>query len=345
MTDMEHEKYEKYEIHNNKSTTIKIQVMPMYLTVAFYHFVQLPDFIELKPLLLSMCESNGVKGTILLAQEGINSTIAGPQAGVRAVLAHIRSDPRLVNLQHKEAWAENPPFYRMKVKLKREIVTMGVPTINPNVTVGKYVKPQDWNALITDPDVLVVDARNAYEVKIGTFKGAVDPQTQSFSQLPAWLMAQPHLQVVSDAEKSKVKVAMFCTGGIRCEKSTAFLKQQGFDDVYHLEGGILKYLETMPEQESLWQGECFVFDERVTVGHGLQVGNYGLCRACREPIGEDDMASPLFVLGLSCPNCHADKTQDQIARFTERQRQIELAKQRNAPYIGVAKAVKPKTPK
>ncbi|MEO6292054.1 MAG: rhodanese-related sulfurtransferase [Burkholderiaceae bacterium] len=312
-----------------------------YLTAAFYKFVELSNFPEMKAPLLAFCESQDVKGTILLANEGINSTIAGPEAGVRAVLAYLRADPRLAALEHKESWSDKPPFYRMKVKLKREIVTMGVPTVNPNETVGKYVKPQDWNALISDPDVLVIDTRNTYEVDIGTFKGAVDPRLKSFSQFPEWLMHQPKI-AESEAKKAerpdgidkKTKVAMFCTGGIRCEKSTAYLRAQGFEEVYHLEGGILKYLETVPEADSLWQGECFVFDERVTVGQGLKPGDYGLCRACREPISQADKESPYFVLGLSCPHCHDTKTPEQIGRFEERQRQIELAKERHQPYIG-----------
>lgn len=324
-----------------------------YLTAAFYKFVELSNFAEMKAPLLAFCESQDVKGTILLANEGINSTIAGPEAGVRAVLAYLRGDelfwPRLAALEHKESWSDKPPFYRMKVKLKREIVTMGVPTVNPNETVGKYVKPQDWNALISDPEVLVIDTRNTYEVDIGTFKGAVDPRLKSFSQFPEWLMQQPQI-AESEAKKAgdidkKTKVAMFCTGGIRCEKSTAFLKAQGFDEVYHLEGGILKYLETVPPEQSLWEGECFVFDERVTVGQGLKVGDYGLCRACREPISPADMASPYFVLGLSCPHCHDSKTEEQIDRFKERQRQIELAKKRDEPYIGVKMALKNKVVK
>ena len=337
--------------------TDKMEVMTAtsqitYLTAAFYKFVELSNFAEMKGPLLAFCESQDVKGTILLANEGINSTIAGSEEGVRAVLAYLKNDPRLATLEHKESWSSKPPFYRMKVKLKREIVTMGVPTVNPNEMVGKYVKPQDWNALISDPDVLVIDTRNTYEVDIGTFKGAVDPSLKSFSLFPEWLMAQPQI-AESEAKKAerpdgidkKTKVAMFCTGGIRCEKSTAFLKAQGFDEVYHLEGGILKYLETVPEADSLWQGECFVFDERVTVGQGLKVGDYGLCRACREPISQADKASPLFVLGLSCPHCHGSKTPEELARFTERQRQINLAKLRDEPYLGVKMPAKEKAEK
>ena len=312
-----------------------------YLTAAFYKFVTLADFADLKAPLLAFCEANDVKGTILLANEGINSTIAGPEAGVRAVLAYLKNDAifknRLTNLVHKESWSTKPPFYRMKVKLKKEIVTMGVPTVNPTETVGQYVKPEDWNALIADPEVVLIDARNTYEVNIGTFKGAIDPQTKSFSELPAWLLKNPKLNPKLQSKDAgagtegakKPKVAMFCTGGIRCEKSTAFLKAHGFDEVFHLEGGILKYLETVPEADSQWQGECFVFDERVTVGQGLKVGDYGLCRACREPISQADKESPLFVLGLSCPHCHGSKTAEDLARFTERQRQIKLAQQRD----------------
>ena len=317
-----------------------------YLTAAFYKFVELADFADLKAPLLAFCEAQEVKGTILLANEGINSTIAGSEAGVRAVLAYLKEDAifknRLANLVHKESWSSKPPFYRMKVKLKKEIVTMGVPTVNPNETVGQYVKAEDWNALIADPEVVLIDARNTYEVNIGTFKGAVDPQTKSFSELPDWLLQHPKLQTT---DEKKPKVAMFCTGGIRCEKSTAFLKANGFDEVFHLEGGILKYLETVPEADSQWQGECFVFDERVTVGQGLKVGDYGLCRACREPISQADKESPYFVLGLSCPHCHGSKTDEELARFKERQRQINLAKLRDEPYIGVKMPAKEKAEK
>jgi UPF0176 protein len=327
---------------------------PTYLTAAFYKFVELADFADLKAPLLAFCEAQGVKGTILLANEGINSTIAGSEAGVRAVLAYLKGDPifknRLANLVHKESWSSKPPFYRMKVKLKKEIVTMGVPTVNPNETVGQYVKPEDWNALIADPEVVLIDARNTYEVNIGTFKGALDPHTKSFSELPDWLLRHPKLQTSgTETGAKKPKVAMFCTGGIRCEKSTAFLKANGFEEVFHLEGGILKYLETVPEADSQWQGECFVFDERVTVGQGLKVGDYGLCRACREPISQADKESTYFVLGLSCPHCHGSKSDEELARFKERQRQINLAKLRangeDVPYIGVKMPVKEKAEK
>lgn len=299
--------------------------MSKYLTAAFYKFVELPDFEALRAPLLACCEANEVKGNILLATEGINSTLAGPAAGVHAVLAYLRRDPRLADLQHKEAWSSKPPFYRMKVRLKQEIVTMGVPGISPTHMAGTYVKPADWNALISDPEVVVVDTRNDYEVGIGTFTGALNPDIKSFAKLPEWVA---QVAALNPGNGKKPKVAMFCTGGIRCEKSTALLRAQGFDEVYHLEGGILKYLETVPESQSLWQGQCFVFDERVSVGHGLVPGQHGLCRACRQPLDEADLASPLFEAGVSCPKCHAITSETQKNSARERQRQWELAKSR-----------------
>ena len=301
--------------------------MAYFLTAALYKFVELPDFADLKAPLLDCCNNNQVKGTILLASEGINGTIAGSSEGVHAVLAFLRSDPRFADLVHKESFSEKAPFYRLKIRLKREIVTMGIPDINPRLMAGKYVKPEEWNKLLDDPDVVVVDVRNDFEVSMGTFEGAINPKTKSFSELPEWVLQETAL-------RNKPKVAMFCTGGIRCEKSTAFLRTQGFDEVYHLEGGILKYLETVPEAESRWEGECFVFDERVSVGHGLKSGNYELCRGCRHPISQEDKASELFVLGVSCPHCHDSKTETKKQGLSERQRQIELAKRRNQVHIG-----------
>jgi len=301
--------------------------MAYFLTAALYKFVELPDFADLKAPLLDCCNNNQVKGTILLASEGINGTIAGSSEGVHAVLAFLRSDPRFADLVHKESFSEKAPFYRLKIRLKREIVTMGIPDINPRLMAGKYVKPDEWNKLLDDPDVVVVDVRNDFEVSMGTFAGAINPKTKSFSELPGWVLQETAL-------RNKPKVAMFCTGGIRCEKSTAFLRTQGFDEVYHLEGGILKYLETVPEAESRWEGECFVFDERVSVGHGLKSGNYELCRGCRHPISQEDKASELFVLGVSCPHCHDSKTETKKQGLSERQRQIELAKRRNQVHIG-----------
>jgi UPF0176 protein len=300
-----------------------------FLTAALYKFVALPDYQALREPLLACCEKNQVKGTLLLAQEGINGTIAGPQAGVRAVLAYLRADPRLAALQHKESWSDKPPFLRMKVRLKKEIVSLQVLGLDPNKTVGQYVKPQDWNALLADPNVVVIDTRNDYEVAIGSFKGAINPDIQTFTELPAWLDAQPALQ-----GDKKPKVAMFCTGGIRCEKSTALLKMRGYDEVYHLEGGILQYLEDVPPEQSTWEGECFVFDERVSVGHGLQPGPYELCRSCRWPLGEADKASAHYLKGVSCPHCHDQRSPEEKARLAERQRQVELAQARGEVHVG-----------
>jgi UPF0176 protein len=309
-----------------------------FLTVAFYKFVELTDYETRKPPLLAFCEQHNVKGMILLAHEGINSTIAGAPDDVHAVLACLRSDPLLADLQHKESWSDKAPFYRMKVRLKKEIVTLHVDGISPTTMAGTYVKPADWNALISDPDVLVVDTRNDYEVDIGTFKNAVDPRIKSFSELPEWIAQYAPLHAGTEPQK-KPKVAMFCTGGIRCEKSTAYMRTLGFDEVYHLEGGILKYLETVPPEQSLWQGECFVFDERVSVGHGLVPGSHGLCRACRQPLEVGATESPLFEAGVSCPRCHATTSQTQKNSARERQRQWELAKVRRQTHIG---AVLPK---
>jgi UPF0176 protein len=304
-----------------------------YLTAAFYKFVALPDFEARKPPLLALCQEHQVKGLILLASEGINSTIAGAADGVRAVLDYLRADPLLADLQHKESWSHKAPFHRMKVRLKKEIVTMQVPGISPTHMAGTYVKPADWNALIADPDVLVVDTRNDYEVEIGSFAHAINPQLKTFAELPAWLDAQPQLAAASG---KKPKVAMFCTGGIRCEKSTAYLRARGFEEVFHLEGGILKYLETVAPEDSLWQGECFVFDERVSVGHGLKPGPHALCRACRQPLEPGATESPLFEAGVSCPRCHAGTSDAQKNGARERQRQWELAKARQQTHIGDA---------
>jgi len=309
---------------------------PRYLTAAFYKFVDLPDYADRKPALLAFCESRNVKGLILLAREGINSTIAGSPDDVHAVLAHLRADPLLADLQHKESFADKAPFYRMKVRLKKEIVTMQVDGISPTHMAGTYVKPEDWNALISDPEVVVVDTRNDYEVEIGTFAGAINPHIKSFAELPQWV--QQSEQLTAGGGK-KPKVAMFCTGGIRCEKSTAYMRTQGYEEVYHLEGGILKYLETVAPAQSLWQGECFVFDERVSVGHGLVPGHHGLCRACRQPLEDGATTSPLYEAGVSCPRCHATTSDTQKASARERQRQWELAKTRQQVHIG---AVLPK---
>jgi len=294
---------------------------------ALYKFVRLESFEALREPLLAAMEAHDVRGTLLLALEGINGTIAGPKDGIEAVLRHLTSDERLNKLSYKISFNDENPFQRTKVKLKKEIVTMGVEGIDPNHVVGTYVKPQDWNALISDPDVVVVDTRNDYEVEIGTFKDALNPDTETFREFPQY--------VKDNLDKTKhKKVAMYCTGGIRCEKSTAYLKEQGFEEVYHLEGGILKYLEEVPKAESLWEGECFVFDGRVAVNHDLEQGQYDQCFACRFPLTVDEMKSEHYVKGVSCHRCHDKVTDEQRARFAERERQMQLAEQRGENHIG-----------
>lgn len=303
--------------------------MSEVVVAALYKFVTLEDFHEFREPLLEICQQAEIKGTLLLAREGINGTIAGSRAGVDRVLAYLRDDPRFTGLDHKESFDDHMPFYRMKVKLKKEIVTMGVEGIDPNTMVGTYVKPAQWNALLSDPDVVLLDTRNDYECGIGSFKGAVDPGTTTFREFPAFVREN------LDPSKNK-KVAMFCTGGIRCEKASAFMLNEGFEEVYHLEGGILKYLEEVSEPDSLWQGECFVFDNRVAVDHDLQKGQYDQCYGCRHPITEQDKLSEKYEKGVCCPGCFGSLTQDQKTRFAERQKQVELAAGRNELHIGAA---------
>ena len=294
---------------------------------ALYKFVRLENFEEIKTPLLNVMEKNDVKGTLLLALEGINGTIAGSKTGIDNVLAFINADERLSGVSFKCSYHQENPFQRTKVKLKKEIVTMGVEGIDPNLTVGTYVKPKDWNALISDPEVLLIDTRNDYEIEIGTFENAVNPNTETFREFPEY--------VAKNLDKTKhKKVAMFCTGGIRCEKSTAYLKEQGFEDVYHLEGGVLKYLEEVPEQDTMWQGECFVFDGRVAVNHDLERGQYDQCFACRYPITEEEKTSEHYIKGVSCHRCHDKYTDEQRSRFQEREKQINLAKERGEAHIG-----------
>ena len=299
------------------------------IVAALYQFVHLPDYRALREPLLEECLAAGTLGTLLLAEEGINGTIAGHPTAIERVLGYLRSDPRLSDIEHKTSAHDEMPFLRMKVKLKREIVTMGEPDIDPNLQVGQYVTPADWNRLIEDPEVLLIDTRNDYEVAIGSFKGAVDPETTNFREFPDFVRRNV------DPARHK-KVAMFCTGGIRCEKASAFMLREGFEEVFHLQGGILKYLEEVPAEESLWQGECFVFDNRVAVDQRLQRGSYDQCYGCRHPITEADKASPLYAKGVSCPHCHDSLSQEQRARFSERHRQVELAAARNEQHIGSA---------
>lgn len=305
--------------------------MSAFTIAALYKFVDLPDYQELREPILKVAEENHIKGMLLLAREGINGTVAGPRQGIDALLAYLRSDSRLADLVHKEAVAQDrAPFKRMRVRLKKEIVTMGQPNVNAH-NAGIYVKPEDWNALISDPEVVVVDTRNDYEVNIGTFKGAVNPHTESFRQFPEWV--QSHMGEGKLFPKGK-KIAMFCTGGIRCEKSTAYMKSLGFDEVYHLEGGILKYLETIPEEKSLWQGQCYVFDDRVSVGHQLVPGSYTQCRACRHPLSPVDRESLHYIEGECCPYCYDKLSDAQRHRFRERQKQVDLAKAREEQHLG-----------
>ncbi|MBD2841389.1 oxygen-dependent tRNA uridine(34) hydroxylase TrhO [Erythrobacter rubeus] len=300
---------------------------------ALYQFTPFGDPAALKAPLEAVCKANGIGGTLLLAKEGINGTIAGAREGLDAVLAHIHALPGCEKLEVKFSSAKEMPFNRMKVRLKREIVTMGEPDIDPRASVGTYVAPEDWNDLISDPDTVVIDTRNDYEVAIGTFKGALDPETHSFGEFPNWF--REHREGLLSGKK---KVAMFCTGGIRCEKSTSFLKSEGVEDVFHLKGGILKYLETVPEEQSLWEGECFVFDERVAVKHDLEIGDYVLCRACRRPIDAKDMASEHFEEGISCPHCIEERSDEQRARYRERQKQARLARERGEKHVGTLPA-------
>ena len=301
--------------------------MTEFLVASFYRFTTLEDLAKMQESIKTRCRENDVRGIVLLANEGINATIAGTREGVLDVLRYLRKDPRLADLTWKESSTKKQPFRKLRVRLKKEIVTMGVPMIDPQQLTGTYVKPEDWNDLISDPNVLVVDTRNDYEVEIGSFKDAINPNITSFGELPQWI--EENIDI--DAQP---RIAMFCTGGIRCEKSTALLKEAGFSDVYHLEGGILKYLEQIPEDRSLWDGECFVFDERVSVGHGLKVGEYELCRACRNPIRDAEKSSIHFREGVSCPRCYERTTDQQKASFAERQKQIELARQRGTCHLG-----------
>lgn len=298
---------------------------------ALYRFARLPSYRDHRAPLEALCREHGVKGTLLLASEGVNGTIAGTPGGIDAVLAYIRALPDCAGLDAKYSGAQAMPFHRMKVRLKREIVTMGVEGIDPLQSVGTYVAPRDWNALIADPDTIVIDTRNDYEVAAGTFARAIDPRTPTFRDFPAWFRAERERLL---GEGKAPKVAMFCTGGIRCEKSTAFLKAEGVEEVFHLKGGILNYLEQVPEEDSLWRGECFVFDQRVTVGHGLKPGSYELCHACRHPVSAADKASALYEEGVSCPACHGQRTEEQRASARERHRQERLAQARGEAHVG-----------
>ncbi|MHA6289530.1 oxygen-dependent tRNA uridine(34) hydroxylase TrhO [Maricaulis sp. CAU 1757] len=301
--------------------------MSRYLIAALYKFTPLPADATLRARLQSVCDDAGACGTLLLAPEGINGTIAAPEKALRDALETLRALPGCSDLEHKESWADSQPFLRMKVRLKREIVTLGIDGLDPANRVGTYVEPEDWNDLISAPDVVTIDTRNDYEVRIGQFEGAVDPKTLSFRDFPDWF--REFRKTRPDA-----RIAMYCTGGIRCEKATAFVRDEGIDDVYHLKGGILKYLETVPEADSLWRGECFVFDRRVAVRHGLETGSYETCHACREPVSSEERAGPDFIAGVCCPHCKDTRSNDDQARYAERERQEALARARGLRHLG-----------
>ena len=297
------------------------------MVAAFYQFVPLPDFEALRGPMQQRCEDLGLLGTILLAEEGINGTVSGPETSVLRFFERLKTDARFMELRHKTSWVTEAPFYRMKIRLKKEIVSMGVDGIDPNRQAGEYVPPEEWNALIARTDVRLIDTRNDYEVNLGTFEGAENPHTRSFRQFPEWVLAN------LDPDKDR-HVAMFCTGGVRCEKSTAYLKQKGFQNVYHLDGGILNYLGSVDPAYSTWKGDCFVFDNRVTVDHALKEGDFELCPACRMPLSEQDRESEKFELHVSCPKCFHRLTPEKRQGLLERARQIELATQRGARHLG-----------
>ncbi len=298
-----------------------------FVVAALYHFTPVSDPARLQDPLYNLCKENCVKGTLLLADEGINGTIAGPAAGISGVLNYLRSLPEFADLDHKESLSDEMPFLRLKVRMKKEIVTMGVEGIDPLQSVGTYIKAEDWNALISDPDTIVIDTRNDYEVGIGTFAGAINPKTSSFREFPEWVRKQ-HNQL------KKPKIAMFCTGGIRCEKSTAFMKQEGYDEVYHLQGGILKYLENIPEEKSMWHGDCFVFDQRVSVGHGLVEGEHELCFGCRMPLSLEDMKHDDYEAGVHCHHCINTRSEEEHRRARARHEQVTIAKRLNIKHLG-----------
>jgi UPF0176 protein len=299
----------------------------MLTICALYKFTRLDDFEEIQGPLKIFLDSLNIRGTLLLAKEGVNGTIAGDNDSIMKSLDYLQKDVRLVGLEYKFSYSEKPPFKRLKVKLKKEIVTLGVSDIDPIFSSGTYVKPADWNELINDPDVVLIDTRNNYEFEIGSFKGSINPNTETFREFPAY--TKNNLEKYRDK-----KIAMFCTGGIRCEKSTAYLKSKGFKNVFHLQGGILKYLEEVKEDESLWEGECFVFDDRVAVKHNLELGKYDQCHACRFPITDEDKEHPHYEKGASCPRCYGTKNSSQVRRYREREKQVQLAKSRGESHIG-----------
>ena len=299
------------------------------LVASLYKFVEIKDMLSLQDNLYNICKENNIMGTILIADEGINGTISGKNNKIKKTISSLTSDERFSDIEIKYSSTDKQPFHRMKVRLKKEIVTIGIPEINPNKKVGRYVKPEDWNELISNPDVVVIDTRNKYETKIGSFQNALDPKTASFREFPDWVK-----KFKNSEENANKKIAMFCTGGIRCEKASSLMKEEGFEDVYHLQGGILKYLETVDKENSLWNGECFVFDQRVCLTDELEVGSYKMCFACRMPITEEDMLNKKYIEGISCIYCYDKTTKEKKERFGSRQKQILLAKERGEKHLG-----------
>ena len=301
--------------------------MSRVVITALYKFVELEDIRSLKNLLDQLCEQHDLKGTLLLAHEGINGTVAGSAQATQALLDFLKNDERFADITYKQSYAEKVPFFRMKVRLKKEIVTIGLKDVDPRHKVGQYVKPRDWNSLVRDPEVLLIDTRNDYEFEVGTFDGAINPNTSNFREFPDYILD------TFNPDKH-TKIAMFCTGGIRCEKASSYLLEQGFEDVYHLEGGILKYLEDVDKADSLWHGECFVFDQRVTVTHDLEPGGFDQCHGCRRPVSQQDKQSERYIPGVSCPKCYDSSSEEQKQRFAMREKQIQLAKQRGKTHMG-----------
>ena len=298
--------------------------MSEIIVAALYQFTPLPHYEELQQPLKDLCDSHGIKGILLLAEEGINGTVAGSREGIDHLHSFLQD--HFQALEYKESWADHMPFHRMKVRLKKEIVTIGLPEVKPTETVGTYVAPEDWNELISQPDVLLIDVRNDYEVKIGTFEGAVNPKTQTFTEFPTFVQSLDKTQ--------HRRIAMCCTGGIRCEKASSYMLSQGFEEVYHLKGGILKYIEKTSPKDSLWNGECFVFDGRIAVGHNLELGAARMCYGCRTPLTPPELESPLYERGVSCPHCYDLVSPERKNAARERQRQEDLAQQKGTKHIG-----------
>ena len=309
--------------------------IPNIRVAALYRFAAVSQPARLRDHLERLC-GDAVRGTLLVAQEGINGTIAGPAEAVERVVAGLKTMPGFADTDVKYSSAERMPFHRLKVRVKPEIVTLGLPDLEPAVNAGTYVALEDWNALIADPDTIVIDTRNDYEGEVGAFAGAIQPNTRSFRDFPDWFRSEGRALIgrATEARGKAPKVAMYCTGGIRCEKSTAFLKSEGVTDVFHLQGGILRYLETTPQAESLWQGECFVFDERVAVGHALAEGTHTLCRGCRMPVSPEGRTSPHYVEGVCCTRCHDSRTGEQREAALERDRQVRIAERLGIAHIG-----------